>query len=170
MLGEVGDAAKAAGLFVGGARDFDGTGKLGHQVTEDLCSDDRGGKAALHVAGAAAVDLAVLELAAERIEGPAAAGFDHVVMRVEVHRLARPAALAPGDDVPARILVAVADRALGANQFNGIAGFAQALGEVIADFAVVVPGRIDRRNADQVLRQRDQVVATRVDFGTEPGM
>ena len=136
-------------------------------VEEGFGGDDRGGEAALHVAGAAAVDLAVAQLAAERIGGPAGADLDHVVVRVEVDGVAGRRALAAGDEVPARMLVAVAGRALGAEQLDGEAARRQAVADVLADREVVVAGRVDRRDADEVLGQRDEVVAAVGDGGAE---
>ena len=82
---QMGDAAVAAGLLVGGRRDLDRAGEVGPEREEGLDRDDRRGEAALHVAGAAAVDAPSIHRAAERVEGPAEAGLDHVDVAVEMH-------------------------------------------------------------------------------------
>ena len=83
-----------------------------------LGGDDAGGKPALHVTGAAAIDAAVPDLATEGIGGPAMPNLDHVDMGVEMHAGAGARALAAGDDIPARMPVAVADRARRADQLG----------------------------------------------------
>ena len=93
------------------------------------------------------------------------ADLDHVVMRVEMHAVAGARALDAGDEVPARIGLAVAGRAMGADQFGREAAFGEIGGEKIADLAVIAPRRVQRRNAYQCLRQRDQIIAARVDGG-----
>ena len=79
-----------------------------------LSRDHRGREAALHVAGAAAVEAAVTDRAGERIDAPALAGLDHVEVAVEVDAGTGVAALISGDQVDLRIALAVAERALGA--------------------------------------------------------
>ncbi|MFD1381638.1 hypothetical protein [Fodinicurvata halophila] len=76
--------------------------------------------------------------------------------------------LAARDHVPARVLVAVTRRAFGPDEFHFEAAAFQALGQELADFQVTVARRIERGNADQGLRQFDQVVASRLDFPSEP--
>ena len=59
LFREVGNAAIAAGFFVGRAGDLDGAGEVGKLLKEGFGGDDGGGKPAFHVAGAAPVDPAV---------------------------------------------------------------------------------------------------------------
>src|SRR5436190_767232 len=78
-----GDAAIAAGLLFRGRRDFHSAREVRKQIDERFGCDDRGREAALHVARPATIYAIAPHLAAERIDGPARAGLDHVVMRVE---------------------------------------------------------------------------------------
>jgi hypothetical protein len=107
----------------------------------------------------ATVDAAVANLAAEGIGGPAVAGLDHVVVAVEMHAVARTCAFDPGHHVPARIPVAVGGRAVGADHLDGEATVPEARTEDVADLAVIAARRIERRDADEDLRQRNDLVA-----------
>src|SRR5690606_6158544 len=120
---------------------------------EGFRGNDRGGEPALHVAGAAAEDLAVLELAAEGIGGPARADFDHVAMRVEMHCLAWKAALTAGDEVPARIPVAVARRALRPDHPGQEPAPREPAAQELADFEIGLARGVEGGDADEVLRQ-----------------
>ena len=75
-LGQVGDPGEAAGFLVHRAGDLDRPGKRDAGLEDRLDRDHRSGDAALHVAGAAAVHLAVADLAGEGVDasspGPAA--------------------------------------------------------------------------------------------------
>ncbi len=168
LFGEVGDAAIAAGFLVGGGGDFDGAPEVGAGGDEGLGRDDRGGEAALHVAGAAAIDAVALDFGAEGIAGPAVADLDHVVMAVEMHAVAGGGAFAARDHVPARMGGAVAGRAFGADQIDGEAVPAEPFGEIFADFQIVAARWVERGDANQVLRQRDKVVAPLVDLADDP--
>src|SRR5690606_13768724 len=83
-LGQIGDAAEAARFLVDGAGDLDGTGMIGTGGDEGLHRDDGGGEAALHVAGAAAIDASVPDDPGERIERPVIAGLDDIDMGIEM--------------------------------------------------------------------------------------
>lgn len=95
------------------------------------------------------------------------AHLDHIDMAVEMHALAWRPAVASRHEVPARIPIAVANRALGPYQFGLKPGLQKPSVQKVADFAVVRARRIKRGNADQVLRQADQVIAPRGHFGQE---
>ncbi len=124
LLRQVRDAAIAARLLVRRAGNLDGPVEAGADVGKNLGRDDRGGEPALHVAGAAAIDPAVPELAPERVGGPAAARFHHIVVRVEVNGLAPSRAFPPRHDVPARMPVAVAGLALCPDELDLVATLA----------------------------------------------
>ena len=130
---------------------------------EGFGGDDAGGKPALHVAGAAPVDAVAVQLCAEGIARPAMANLDHVVMAVEMHAVARTRPLQAGDKVPARIGIAVTRCALGADKLHAEAGRQQPGGQIVADPAVILPRRVQRGNADEILRQADQVLAPGID-------
>ncbi len=87
------------------------------------------------------------------------ADLDHVVMAVEMHALSGSAAAVAGDEVPAREFLAVARRAVGTDQLAVPALRTQPGLQVFADLAIQAARRVQRRNADQVLRQADQIVA-----------
>ena len=114
LLRQPGDSAIAAGFLVDGAGDLQSPGQLGATFQEGLDGDDRSGQAALHVAGAAPEHLAVTDLARPRIHAPSLPRRHHVDVAVEVHAWPRPAALAAGDHVDARMARGVAGRAFGA--------------------------------------------------------
>ncbi len=123
-----------------------------------FCRDDRCGEPAFHVARTAPVNLAIGDITAEGIECPARADLHHVCVAVEVDAVAGPRTLAPRDDVPARIFLAVAGSAGGADQFRLETMFAQAVVQIFADQAIVPARRIQGGNADQVLGQRDEII------------
>jgi hypothetical protein len=62
--------------------------------------------------------------------------------------------------------VAVAGRTLGTEQLDVETGLFQTPGEILADVPVEIAGRIERRNANQILGQRHQIIAPR---GNLPG-
>ncbi len=116
LLGEIGDAAIAAGFLVGGAGDFDGAGMVWTEIEEGLDGDDGGSEPTLHVAGAAPVNLAVPDDAGEGIDRPAMAGLDDIDVGIEMDARARRAPFPARHHIPARIAVGVAGRALGADE------------------------------------------------------
>ena len=75
---QIADAAIAARLLVDRARNFERAGKTDAFVEDRFDRDDGCGEAALHVAGAAAIDAPVADRAGERIERPRRARFDDV--------------------------------------------------------------------------------------------
>ena len=103
--------------------------------------------------------MAVGEL--ENRHGPAASDLDYVDMAVEMHTFPCVDALASRHDVPARILVTVARGAICPHHFCLKARGRQPPVEIFANLQIVVARRIERRNADQILRQRDQIIAPR---------
>jgi hypothetical protein len=98
-LARIADAGEAARLLVHRAGDLEGAGEVDALGQDGLDRDHRGRHAALHVAGAAAIDLAVAHHAGEGIDAPALADLDHVDVAVEVDRRARAGARPDG---PAR--------------------------------------------------------------------
>ena len=112
---------------------------------------------------AAAVDAPVDQRPAEGVGGPALPDLDHVDVAVEMHARPRARALAAGDEVPARVPVAVAGRALGAHELGPEAERLQPARDELADLAVVLARRVDGRDAHQRLGQRDQRLAPRPD-------
>src|SRR5690606_21082207 len=136
-FGQIGDAAEAARFLVGGGADLDGAAVAGAGGEEGFGGDDAGGEPALHVAGAAAVDAVALDLGAERVARPAVADLDNIMVGVEMDAVARPRALVPGDEVPARMGGGIARRPFGADEFDGKALPAEPFGEEVADFQVV---------------------------------
>jgi len=135
--------------------------KIGAGVDKGFDRDDRGGEPAFHVAGAAAIDAAVPQFSAERIDRPAVAGLHDIDMGVEMHAGAGRSALTARHNVPTRIAVAVAGRAVGADHFNVEPPLLQPRRQIFADLQIGLAWRIERRDADQVLGQRDQLVASR---------
>ena len=101
-LGEIMNAAVAAGFLVHRARDLERARKRRARVDQRLHGDDGGREPALHVARAAAEELAVAHHAGEGLDGPAGAGLHHVDMAVEVHARSRRSALAARDHIDAR--------------------------------------------------------------------
>jgi hypothetical protein len=166
-LGHPRHATIATGLFVRRCRNLDRAREVRHDIGERLGRDNRRREAALHVARAAAENLVVLHLAAERIDRPPAADFDDIMVRVEMHSLARCPAFAPSDDVPARMGVAVACRPLCPQQFRRVPMRRQPPVHVVTNVPVMVARRVHRREADQVLRELDEVVAARVNLGAQ---
>src|SRR5690606_6412750 len=129
-LGQIGDAAVSAGFLVHRAGYFERAGQGQAGIDQGLDRDDGGGQPALHVAGAPAIDAAVLHLAAEGIDGPARPDLDHVDMAVEVDARTGFGAGPAGDDIGPRIFVAVARRAFAAHIFDGEAALLQPLADV----------------------------------------
>ena len=84
-----------------------------------------------------------------------------------MHAFAGPASIATGDDVPAGVFLAVAGGAKGADQLRLEPVLAQTGIEVFADQTIVLPRRVQRRDADQILGQGDQVVTLGDNGGRE---
>ena len=98
---------------------------------------------------------------AKGITRPACADFNHIRMAVEMHTIARLRALAAGKNVPTRVFVAVTRRALRPDHLCLKAVAFQAVVQIFADQAIIFARRVQRRDADQILRQGDQVIAFR---------
>ncbi|MNT08320.1 hypothetical protein D3C72_1430590 [compost metagenome] len=162
-LGQIGDAAVTAGFLVHRAGNLERPGQRQAGVDQGLDRDDGGGQAPLHVTGAPAINLAVLHLAAEGIDGPAGADLDHVDMAVEVDARPRFGPGPAGDDVGAGVGVAVARRAFSAHILDGEAALLQPLADVLGAGAIGLARRVDGGKADQVLGQGDQFVGAAVD-------
>ena len=163
LSGQPGYPAEAAGFLIRSGADFDGPAKAGVGGNKGFGGDDAGSKPPLHVAGAAPIDAVADQLCAEGIARPAMADLDHVVMAVEMHAVTGTRSLQPGDQVPARVCVAVARCALRADEFDAEAGRQQPGCQIVADPAIVLTGRVQCGDADQILRQADQVLAAGID-------
>ena len=159
FLRQMGDTTVAAGFLIRCATDFDGTGKVGMFLNERLGGDDRGSQAPLHIAGPAPIDAVAVQRGGKGIIGPACANLDHIGMAVEMHTRAGLGALVPRDDVPAGVFFAISGRTFGTDQggFKPLGG--QPLFQQIADRRIVFARRVQSGNADQILRQRDQIIA-----------
>ena len=158
----------AARFLVRRARDLDRPTIIRTGRDKGLGRDDCRGKPALHVAGAAPIDAALAQFGAKWLDRPALAHGHDIGMAVEVDALPRPRPLAPRDDVPARMALAVARRPLGADHRDVKARAPQPPGKNLADVAIERPRRVQRRDAHQVLGQRDHLLAPRLDRLTEP--
>ncbi len=165
--GEVGNAAETARFLVHRARNFDGARKIRIDVHEHFRRDDGSGEAALHVAGAASIDAAVLHDAGIGVDRPAFAGLHHVDMRVEMHRGAVAASVEPGNDVGARVAVRIARRVLPPDELGLEAPLPQPVGDEFGAGRVGFAGRVHRRKADQVGCEGDEFVAAVVDGAEE---
>ncbi len=157
-LGQIGHPAIAAGLLVHRPGNLDRAGRIDPAVHQGFDRDHGRGDPALHVAGAAAVDLAVPQHRRERVDGPALAGLDHVDVAVEMHTWARPAAFPAGYDIDPGIGVAVAGRAFGADIGDLETAAFQPLAQIFGARPIGVAGRVDSRKADQILGQGRQFV------------
>src|SRR5579871_694364 len=98
MLGQVARAPRPEGLLVRHRRQRELAVELGLDLVEVEEGEDRRRGAALHVAGAAAVNLVVDQLAAPRITRPAGAVADreHVDMAIERQMASRLAGVERG--------------------------------------------------------------------------
>ena len=155
---EMGDAAESARFFVHRAGYLYRAREIRIRPDEGLDGYDRGGEPALHVARAAAIDAAVSHHALERIDGPAVSRLDHVDMRVEMHAGAWAFALSASDHIGTRIAVCVARFALATNIFDVETGFRQSVANEFCARRVGFTRRIDRRKADQVAGELNEVV------------
>ena len=115
---QVGHAPKAARLLVSRARYFDSARKIRANRDEGFGGNDARRQPALHVTGPAPVNLAVDDLAAKRISGPAAPHFHDVDVGIEVHTFPAARPLFAGHNVPARIAIRIAQSTLGADEFR----------------------------------------------------
>ena len=167
---QIGNAAIAAGFFIGSSGNLDAAVVIGVGCDEGFRRDDTGRKPALHVARPAAINAVGLQRTAKWIAGPAVANLDHIVMAVEMHAFTGGSALMAGDQVPAWINVAIARRARGTDELGGKARSGQPCPKIIADFTVIAPRRIKRWDADQTLRQRDKIFAAAVNFAKQAVM
>ena len=167
VLGQIGDTAVAAGFLVRCARDFDCAAEIGVLFDKGLGRDDRRRQPAFHIAGAAPVNLAVRDFGPEWIKRPAGPDLDHIGVAVEVDTFARPAPFAAGDDVPTGVFLAIAGGTKGADQLRLEPVLAQAGIKVFADQPIVLTRRVKRRDADQILGQRDQIVTLGDNGGRE---
>ena len=133
-----------------------------------LHGDDRCRQAALHVAGAAAEDLAVPDLRGKGIEAPAGARLDHVHVAVKVQARARFLALAARQHVDPGITRAVARRPLGTQVAHLEAALRQAPPDQLRAGLIGIPRRIDGGNAHHLLGERDDLVTLVFDAPKQP--
>src|SRR6056297_3077389 len=167
-LCQIGDPAKAARFLIRRAADFNRPGIVGAGGDEGLRRDNARRQPALHVAGPAPVYTAVAQLAAKGLHGPAMAHLDHVNMAVEMHASTGARALAPRDDIPARMPVAVAGCAMRADHLRREPRLGQPPVQIVAELAIVHARRVQRRDTDQVLRERNQIRLARRDLVAQP--
>ena len=162
-LRKVRHAGKAAALFVHRAADFQRPRQPHARARDRFSREHRRRDTGLHVADAAAVDLPVPHETTERIDRPAFARRDDIDVAVEVNDRSR--ASAPGaDDIHARIPRRVLGPSFGGDVLDVELAPLQEPAEEIGARAVVVAGRIDRRNADEIDGERDDFVRCAVDF------
>src|SRR5690606_8631606 len=157
LFGQIGHAAEAARFLVRGGADLDSAPEVRAGGDEGLGGDDRGREPALHAARATALDPVTLDLGGEGAAGPAVAAPDHVLVRGGMESAAGALTFVPGDEVPARVRGRVARRAPGADQLDREARAAQPFPEVFADLEVVEPRRVQRRDADEIAGERDEI-------------
>lgn len=88
------------------------------------------------------------------------ADLNHVRVTIEVDTITGLSAFATRDDIPAGVFVAIARCTDGADQFRFKPRPPQAPVQIVADCTVITSRRVERGNADQVLGQCDQVIAS----------
>ncbi len=165
LFRQIGDTAIAAAFFIRRRRNLDRALVVGVKMHKRFGGNDRRGQPALHIAGAATVNLAVFQLTTKRVFGPTMADLDHIMVRIEMNAVAGCATFVTRDHVPTRVFHAVANRPLGADHFDLEPGFRQPFRQIGAYLAIIMPRRVQRGNADQVLGQGDQIVPPGGDFG-----
>ena len=152
----MGDARQSAALLVDRAADLDRAAQSDAGPPDGLGSEDGGRQAGLHVSRAAAVEVPVAYLTAERVDGPAFAGRHDVDVAVQVERGSRGATASPAQDVDLRTLRIVAWPA----EVLGLEAVRlEPDAEELSAFPVGVAGRVDGRNADQLRRERRRLFA-----------
>ena len=148
--GEVGYARQPAALLVDRAADLDRAAEGDAGAPHGFGGEEGRGQAGLHVGRAAAVQVAVTDLAAERVDGPALAGRYDVEVSVQVQGRPRLAAASPAENVDLRTLRVVA----GPLDVLGLEAVGlQTDADQLGAFPVGVAGRVDARNADQLGRE-----------------
>ena len=162
-LRQIMNAAVPARLFVHRARNLQYARQPAAQVDQGLDGDDGSGKPSLHVASAAAVDLTVLHHGGKWIHGPARAGLHDVDMAVEMHARSGRAAVAPRDDIEARVAIAISRSPLRAHVVEGESARLQTPPDELGAGLITLAGRIHRRKSDQRTSQFDEFVAPLID-------
>src|SRR5690606_35355164 len=119
----------------------------------------------LHVGRAAAVDPTVAHDAAERVDGPAVAGGDHIEVAVQVHDRIAAGARERADDVDPGMGPRVLRPALGRVVFDGEAELFEAGADRARAVFIELAGRVDRRDADQFDGEVDDFVRQLIDGG-----
>ena len=145
-LSQVGDASVAAAFFVDRAADLERSTQADAAAPHRFGGEHRGGDAGLHVGRAAAVEPAVPDLAAERVDRPAVSRRHHVDVPVQVQGRSRAPAPAQAEHVDLgtlRIAAGTLDvLGLETVRFEPYA-------EQLRALPVGVAGRVDRWHADQ---------------------
>ena len=113
LFSKPGDPAKSARFLVSRSRDFYRARIVWYGLDEGFDSDHGCGQPAFHVAGPAPIDTVRLNIPAKRVPRPAFAKRNDVGVRIEMHTRPRAGTFMAGNDIPARIFVAVAQRTLG---------------------------------------------------------
>src|SRR5882724_782050 len=129
MLRQIVHASISARLFIDGPGNLQRSRQLRGAVDQCLDGDDGRREAALHVAGAPAIDPAVPYVSGERVDGPAAAALYDIDVAVEMHTRPRRGALAARNDIDARVALAVAGSARRVHILHGEAAGAQAFAD-----------------------------------------
>jgi hypothetical protein len=166
-LREIMHTAVAARFLIDGARDLERPRKLLAGVDERLHGDDGRGDPALHVAGAAAEDLAVPDDPGEGVHRPAGTGLHHVDVAVEMHAGSARPALAPRDHVDPRMALAVSRRPFRPHVLERESPARQPLPDELGARPIGLARRIDRGKAHELARQLDELFAPRIDRSAE---
>ena len=160
-LCQIADTRETARLFIDRAGNFQRTGKVQPFFQNGLAGNHAGGQTAFHVAAAATVNFAVLDLAAKGRGGPAGAGFHHVDVAVEVYAFTIGFSLITRHHVDPRMGVAVPRRAFRTDVFDRKSALLQPFTEQVGAGFVGIAGRVDGGNADQGLCERHHLVPFR---------
>ena len=172
VLDKPAGAKEGVGFLVGGEGHLDIHPRRGAGGAQGAERHQEARVGTLHVGGAAAIDPAAGHLAAERAAVLPLAGNRHdVVVGVEMNRFFCTGGPELAQDVVARESVLVGRKVaaqLGAGDreaLRGQAGRAELRREQRGDGVVVLPGRIDGREADEPVQQAGQVSGVAVEIG-----
>ena len=158
------DACEAAAFLVDRSADLDRAGKRDVGPPQRFGREHRGGKARLHVADPTAVDLPVANERGKRVDGPACASRHDVGVAVQVNDRSARRSTARADDIHARIAGRVLGTPFGDDVFDVKAGPDQAIADQPRARFVRLAGRIDRGHADELRRERDDLVDRAIDL------
>ncbi len=167
LFGEVGNAGEPTALFVHAATLFDRALQTEAGPADRFDGEDGGCYAGFLIGDSAAVELAVADERAEGVDRPAVSYRDDIEVTVEVQRGSWLRAFHSAQNVHARVLRSMFRQSFSSYVVGVVAELFQLATDQFCAGGVVLARRIDGGNANEILEERDHLLADFFDASTD---